>query len=197
METQFGLISPGPWGSYVTALVGQSGALSDSMEDNGARSNPQAQVELSRLNELRGRLFEEAATNPVPPRSVSARASPVLETVSPPPRTNLIDTDGSDRPHGRPPKWLRVSPRLHSAPSTPWTPSALIDLMDACRRSQRVSPRLRADDGLESLPISPQTFRGIWVRTKVGRDMIEYLGRLRIPRQWGYCRCESRPRATA
>jgi hypothetical protein len=52
------------------------------MEDNGARSNPQAKVELVRLHELRGRLLEEAATNPVPPRSAPARVSPVLETVT-------------------------------------------------------------------------------------------------------------------
>ena len=66
----------------MSAVVVDSGARSNLMEDNGARSNPQAQVELARLNELKGRLLEKAATNPAPPRSVPARMSPVLATVT-------------------------------------------------------------------------------------------------------------------
>ncbi len=52
------------------------------MEDNGARSNPQARVELARLGELHGRLLRKAAVNPTQPRPVPLRASPVLETVA-------------------------------------------------------------------------------------------------------------------
>jgi hypothetical protein len=52
------------------------------MEDNGARSNPQAKVELSRLAELHSRLVAKALTNPVVPRRVPAKPSPVLERVT-------------------------------------------------------------------------------------------------------------------
>jgi hypothetical protein len=52
------------------------------MEDNGARSNPQAKVELSRLAELHGRLLAKAAVNLILPRSAPPRLSPVLETVT-------------------------------------------------------------------------------------------------------------------
>ena len=52
------------------------------MEDNGARSNPQAKVEFSRLAELHGRLLAKAAVNPMLPRSAAPRLSPVLETVT-------------------------------------------------------------------------------------------------------------------
>jgi hypothetical protein len=52
------------------------------MEHNGARSNPQAKVELARLAELRGRLVAKAAANPRQPRSAPAKTSPVLETIT-------------------------------------------------------------------------------------------------------------------
>jgi len=51
------------------------------MELNGARSNPQAGVELSRLGALHDELLCKALINPREPRLVPARVSPVLETV--------------------------------------------------------------------------------------------------------------------
>jgi len=51
------------------------------MELNGARSNPQAAVELSRLGALHDELLRKALTNPREPRPVPAKVSPVLETV--------------------------------------------------------------------------------------------------------------------
>jgi hypothetical protein len=52
------------------------------VEHNGARSNPQAKVELSRLAELHARLVAKAMTNPLAPRSAPPRRSPVLETIT-------------------------------------------------------------------------------------------------------------------
>lgn len=52
------------------------------VEDNGARSNPQAKVELARLAQLHGRLVAKAAADPRPPRAAPPKASPVLETVT-------------------------------------------------------------------------------------------------------------------
>ena len=52
------------------------------MEDNGARSNPQAQVEFGRLGEIHARLLRKAAVNPRQPRSAPPKLSPVLETVT-------------------------------------------------------------------------------------------------------------------
>ena len=52
------------------------------MEDNGARSNPQALVELRRLGALHRRLVAKAAANPTQPRPAPPRPSPVLETVT-------------------------------------------------------------------------------------------------------------------
>jgi hypothetical protein len=52
------------------------------MEDNGALSNPQDKVELSRLAELHARLVAKAAVNPILPRSAPPRLSRVLETVT-------------------------------------------------------------------------------------------------------------------
>ena len=51
------------------------------MELNGARSNPQPGVELSRLRGLHRRLLELAAASPRQPRAAPSRVSPVLETV--------------------------------------------------------------------------------------------------------------------
>jgi len=52
------------------------------MDLNGARSNPQAKVELSRLAALHVRLVAKAAVNPILPRSAPRRLTPVLETVT-------------------------------------------------------------------------------------------------------------------
>jgi hypothetical protein len=52
------------------------------MEENGARSNPQAKVELARIAELCGRLLAKAAESPVLPRSAPPKLTPVLETVT-------------------------------------------------------------------------------------------------------------------
>lgn len=52
------------------------------MEPNGARSNPQVQVELTRLAGLHGRLLAKAAGNPTHLRSAPPKLSPVLETVT-------------------------------------------------------------------------------------------------------------------
>src|ERR1035437_10288133 len=52
------------------------------MELNGARSNPQAGVELSRVGALHDELLRKALTNPRQPRPVPTKASPVLETVT-------------------------------------------------------------------------------------------------------------------
>jgi hypothetical protein len=70
------------WGSYEPAVVVDSGAGSNLMEDNGARSNPQARVELARLADLCCRLRGEAAVHPRSPRSAPAKMIPVLETVT-------------------------------------------------------------------------------------------------------------------
>ena len=52
------------------------------MELNGARSNPRAGVELSRLGALHDDLLRKALANPREPRPVPAKVSPVLETVT-------------------------------------------------------------------------------------------------------------------
>ena len=52
------------------------------VELNGARSNPQAVVELSRLGALHDELLRKAQANPREPRSTPAKVSPVLETVT-------------------------------------------------------------------------------------------------------------------
>jgi hypothetical protein len=69
-------------GSYEPAVVVDSGARSNLMEDNGALSNPQARVELVRLAALCGQLRDKAAQNPRSPRSAPVKASPVLGTVT-------------------------------------------------------------------------------------------------------------------
>ena len=51
------------------------------MELNGARSNPRAGVELSRVGALHDELLRKALANPREPRPVPAKVSPVLETV--------------------------------------------------------------------------------------------------------------------
>ena len=51
-------------------------------EDNGARSNPQARVELDRLGDLCRQLRREVAQNPRWQRSELLRVSPVLEMVA-------------------------------------------------------------------------------------------------------------------
>ena len=52
------------------------------MELNGARSNPQLAVELSRVGTLHDELLAKALANPREPRPVPAKVSPVLETVT-------------------------------------------------------------------------------------------------------------------
>ena len=52
------------------------------MELNGARSNPQAGVELSRVGALREELLRRALVSPREPRPAPAKVSPVLETVT-------------------------------------------------------------------------------------------------------------------
>ena len=52
------------------------------MELNGARSNPRAGVELSRVGALHDELLRRALANPREPRPVPAKVSPVLETVT-------------------------------------------------------------------------------------------------------------------
>ena len=51
------------------------------MELNGARSNPRAGVELSRVGVLHDELLSEALANPREPRPAPVKVSPVLETV--------------------------------------------------------------------------------------------------------------------
>ena len=52
------------------------------MELNGARSNPQVGVELSRLGALHDELLRKALVNHREPRPAPPKASPVLETVA-------------------------------------------------------------------------------------------------------------------
>ena len=52
------------------------------LELNGARSNPQAGVELSRVGALHDELLRKARANPRKPRPVPAKSNPVLETVT-------------------------------------------------------------------------------------------------------------------
>jgi len=59
-----------------------SGVRSNLLELNGARSNPRAEVELSRVGALHDELLRRALVNPREPRSVPAKVSPVLETVT-------------------------------------------------------------------------------------------------------------------
>jgi len=52
------------------------------LELNGARSNPRAGVELSRLGALHDELLCKALVNPREPRTAPTKVSPVLETVT-------------------------------------------------------------------------------------------------------------------
>jgi hypothetical protein len=63
-------------------MVIDSGAGSNLLELGGARSNPRAGVELGRLGVLHDDLLRKALANPREPRSVPAKVSPVLETVT-------------------------------------------------------------------------------------------------------------------
>jgi len=69
-------------GLDVALWVIDSGARSNLLELNGARSNPQAGVELSRLGALHDELLRRASANPRDPRPAPAKVSPVLETVT-------------------------------------------------------------------------------------------------------------------
>ena len=61
---------------------GRSIGRGSGMELNGARSNPRAGVELSRLRDVQRRLLRKAAANPMEPRPAPVRPSPVLETIT-------------------------------------------------------------------------------------------------------------------
>ena len=52
------------------------------MELNGARSNPRAGVELVHLGALHNELLRRASVDSREPRSIPAKVSPVLETVT-------------------------------------------------------------------------------------------------------------------
>jgi hypothetical protein len=52
------------------------------LELNGARSNPRAGVELSRVGALHDELLRKAQANPREPRPASVKVNPVLETVT-------------------------------------------------------------------------------------------------------------------
>jgi len=52
------------------------------LELNGARSNPRAGVELSRVGALHDELLRRALANPRKPRPVPTKVSPVLETIT-------------------------------------------------------------------------------------------------------------------
>ena len=69
-------------GLDVDAMVVDSGARSNLLELNGARSNPRAGVELVRLGALHDELLRRALVNPREPRAVPGKVSPVLETVT-------------------------------------------------------------------------------------------------------------------
>lgn len=70
------------WGSYDEPQVVPSGARSNRVELNGARSNPRLQVQLSRVSTIHGRLLAAASARPLEPRPAPPRRSPVLETVT-------------------------------------------------------------------------------------------------------------------
>ncbi len=59
------------------------------MELNGARSNPQPQVGLSRLGAIHERLLAEASAQPLQPRPAPPKSSPALEGV-----TNVLERAG-------------------------------------------------------------------------------------------------------
>jgi hypothetical protein len=70
-------------GLDVDAMVVDSGARSNLLELNGARSNPRLGVELSRLGALHDELLHRASVDPREPRPAPAKARPsVLETVT-------------------------------------------------------------------------------------------------------------------
>ena len=52
------------------------------MELGGARSNPRAKVELSRVGAPHDELLRRASVDPREPRPIPAKVSPVLETVT-------------------------------------------------------------------------------------------------------------------
>ena len=76
LEAAFGGLDVAPW--FI-----DSGARSNLLELNGARSNPRAEVELVRLGALHDELLRRALANPRKPRPAPAKARPsVLETVT-------------------------------------------------------------------------------------------------------------------
>ena len=69
-------------GSYLTLRLFVSSPENRALELNGARSNPQVGVELSRLGALHDELLHRASVDPREPRPAPAKVSPVLETVT-------------------------------------------------------------------------------------------------------------------
>jgi len=69
-------------GSYVAPWVIDSGACSNLLELNGARSNPQAGVELSRVGALHDELLRRASAEPREPRPVPRHPARVLATIT-------------------------------------------------------------------------------------------------------------------
>jgi hypothetical protein len=63
-------------------LAGMSLCVRQRVELNGARSNPRAGVELVRLGALHNELLRRASVDSRGPRSIPAKVSPVLETVT-------------------------------------------------------------------------------------------------------------------
>src|SRR5450759_2340327 len=69
-------------GSYVAPWVMPSGALSNLLELNGARSNPRVGVELPRLGALHDELLRRASVDPREPRPAQRRPARVLATIA-------------------------------------------------------------------------------------------------------------------
>ena len=69
-------------GSYVAPRVMSSGARSNLLELNGARSNPRLGVELARLSALHEGLLLKIAADPREPRPAQRRPARVLATIT-------------------------------------------------------------------------------------------------------------------
>ncbi len=68
--------------SYATNCLIQTGARLNRMELNGALSNPQAALEVSRLRERCATLIRKAIESPRSPTPIPVRTPPVSEIVS-------------------------------------------------------------------------------------------------------------------
>ena len=90
----------------------ESGARSNLLELNGARSNPRVGVEFSRLGALHDELLRRALASPRKPRPAPAKVSPVLETV-----TMVLERAGEpmrarEQLAGEPLRWTSVKGTL-------------------------------------------------------------------------------------